>query len=49
MECKHHFRIETPAGESVTGTCRRCGLVKQFRSSWPDEHKAFSLRKPRKP
>jgi RNase P subunit RPR2 len=48
MDCKHHFRIETPDGETVVGTCRNCGLVKYFRTAWPDEHKAFALRKPRK-
>jgi hypothetical protein len=48
MECKHHFRIETPDGETVFGICRLCGLVKQFRSAWPDERSAFALRKPRK-
>ena len=48
MECKHHFRIEAPAGETVVGTCQICGLVKRFPTAWPEEHKAFALRKPRK-
>jgi len=48
MEYKHHFRIETPAGETVVGTCRLCGLVREFRSAWRDERSAFAIRKPRK-
>ena len=29
-----HWRIESPNGPESTGTCRKCGIKKQFRNSF---------------
>ena len=29
-ECPHHWMIETPNGETSTGSCKRCGATKAF-------------------
>jgi hypothetical protein len=30
VECAHHWRIETPAGETSRGTCKICGATRDF-------------------
>ncbi len=30
---RHYWHIETPAGETSTGVCSRCGAVKEFKNS----------------
>jgi hypothetical protein len=32
-ECQHHWYIETPAGSTSRGVCRRCGEERDFRNS----------------
>ena len=34
--CKHHWAIETPAGSTSKGRCRRCGEERDFRNSAQD-------------
>lgn len=29
-ECAHHWQIETPAGETSLGICKRCGATRNF-------------------
>lgn len=31
--CQHHWSIETPAGSTSKGHCRRCGEERDFRNS----------------
>lgn len=32
--CRHHWLIETPNGNPMNlGTCKHCGLVKEFRAA----------------
>lgn len=42
----HHWIIRTPTdgGESVPGTCKHCGAVRDFRAGfrYPDEDAALS-------
>ena len=30
IECAHHWRIESPAGEVSIGTCKHCGSTRSF-------------------
>jgi hypothetical protein len=32
-ECAHHWQIETPAGKTSEGTCKRCGATRTFYNS----------------
>ncbi len=34
--CQHHWSIETPAGSTSKGRCRRCGEERDFRNSAQD-------------
>ncbi len=34
--CRHHWIIETPNGATSRGTCKRCGMTKQFPNA-PDD------------
>ena len=34
--CQHHWSIETPAGSTSRGRCRRCGEEREFRNSAED-------------
>ncbi len=34
--CRHHWIIETPNGATSQGTCKRCGMTKQFPNA-PEE------------
>lgn len=34
--CQHHWAIETPAGSTSKGRCRRCGEERDFRNSAQD-------------
>lgn len=34
--CQHHWYIETPAGSTSRGICRRCGEEREFRNSTMD-------------
>ena len=34
--CQHHWAIETPAGSTSKGLCRRCGEERDFRNSAED-------------
>ena len=35
--CRHHWVIETADGPTSRGVCRRCGMVKEFMNSIPDD------------
>lgn len=44
--CRHHWVIDTPNGAVSGGTCKRCGVDKQFRNSSEDlmwDSDSFSL------
>ena len=32
-QCGHHWVIESPNGPTSTGTCRRCGEIREFKNS----------------
>tara|TARA_B110000263_G_C15148636_1_gene436769 strand:- start:437 stop:607 length:171 start_codon:yes stop_codon:yes gene_type:complete len=29
-ECTHHWQLASPSGELTNGTCKKCGIEKQF-------------------
>ncbi len=31
-DCKHHWRIASPSGESSTGVCKICGASREFQN-----------------
>jgi hypothetical protein len=34
--CRHHWVIETPNGATSHGSCKRCGVQREFRNSTED-------------
>jgi len=34
-DCIHHYRIETPSGESSKAVCLRCGFGREFQNYEP--------------
>lgn len=35
MTCVHWWKLDTPAGPTVRGVCKRCGEVRDFKASEP--------------
>ena len=31
-DCKHHWRIASPCGETSTGVCQNCGASREFQN-----------------
>ncbi len=31
-DCKHHWRIASPSGETSTGVCKICGASREFQN-----------------
>ncbi len=31
-DCKHHWRIASPCGETSTGVCQTCGASREFQN-----------------
>jgi hypothetical protein len=31
-DCKHHWRIASPSGETSTGVCKNCGASREFQN-----------------
>ena len=34
-KCVHYWKIESPDGETSTGTCAYCGETREFFNHWP--------------
>ncbi len=44
--CRHHWVIDTPNGALSSGSCKRCGVTRDFRNSSEDlmwDSDSFSL------
>ena len=44
----HLWRLDTPSGQTVTGTCRHCRLTREYKSYYDEEGGGFKNKPARK-
>jgi len=47
-DCAHHWQIETPAGETSKGICKRCGASRAFANYSPGRTTTRTMKPPAK-